>query len=221
MTGRDARYAFGDTDLARERLALVADTFAAPTRALLARSAAGRPPLRASTSAAGPGTRPRCSATRFPHAFVTGLDASAAMVDRGAATRSRARAFVVADVTAPLRLPAHVVYARLLLGHLPDPGARARALGRGAASAPGCSCARSRCATAATIRVFARYEDGGHRGRRRARRQRCGPAPALDARPARLRARARPRRRAPGAGGARGRDVLAQRGRRGAATRRR
>ena len=30
--------------------------------------------------------------------------------------------FAVADVTAPLRLPAHVVYARLLLGHLPDPG---------------------------------------------------------------------------------------------------
>ena len=28
-------YAFGDSDLARERLGLVADTFAAPTRALL------------------------------------------------------------------------------------------------------------------------------------------------------------------------------------------
>ena len=28
-------YAFGDTDLARERLGLVADTFEAPTRALL------------------------------------------------------------------------------------------------------------------------------------------------------------------------------------------
>ena len=29
--------------------------------------------------------------------------------------------FVVGDVTAPLSLPAHLVYARLLLGHLPDP----------------------------------------------------------------------------------------------------
>jgi hypothetical protein len=30
-----ANYAFGDSELARERLALVADTFAAPTRQLL------------------------------------------------------------------------------------------------------------------------------------------------------------------------------------------
>jgi len=35
--------------------------------------------------------------------------------------------FAVADVTARLRLPADVVYSRLLLGHLPDPeGALAR-----------------------------------------------------------------------------------------------
>ena len=39
--------------------------------------------------------------------------------------------FTVADVTEPLRLPADVVYARLLLGHLPDPGA---ALARWAAA---------------------------------------------------------------------------------------
>jgi SAM-dependent methyltransferase len=31
--------------------------------------------------------------------------------------------FFVGDVTAPLRLPAHLVYARLLLGHLPAPDA--------------------------------------------------------------------------------------------------
>ena len=37
--------------------------------------------------------------------------------------------FAVADVTAPLLLPADVVYARLLLGHLPDPR-RALATGR-------------------------------------------------------------------------------------------
>jgi hypothetical protein len=30
--------------------------------------------------------------------------------------------FAVADVTEPLKLPADLVYARLLLGHLPDPG---------------------------------------------------------------------------------------------------
>lgn len=38
-----------------------------------------------------------------------------------APTRVPGASFAVADVTESLRLPADVVYARLLLGHLPDP----------------------------------------------------------------------------------------------------
>jgi len=51
---------------------------------------------------------------------VTGLDASPAMV-ADARARVAGAWFTVADVTAPLRLPVDVVYARLLLGHLADP----------------------------------------------------------------------------------------------------
>ena len=116
-----APYAFGDSELARERLALVADTFAAPTAQLLA----DLPPRMARyviDMGCGPGHTTALLRDRFPHATVTGLDASPAMVEE-ACDRVPGAWFAVADVTEPLRLPADVVYARLLLGHLPDPGA--------------------------------------------------------------------------------------------------
>jgi SAM-dependent methyltransferase len=58
----------------------------------------------------------------IPHSFTTGIDASPAMVAE-ARERVPDAEFVGGDVTAPLALPAHLVYARLLLGHLPEPGA--------------------------------------------------------------------------------------------------
>ena len=74
----------------------------------------------------GPGHAVALLQGRFPHSEVTGFDASAAMVEE-AKMRVPSAWFTVADVTEPLRLPADVVYARLLLGHLPDPaGALAR-----------------------------------------------------------------------------------------------
>jgi SAM-dependent methyltransferase len=66
----------------------------------------------------------------MPHSFTTGIDSSAAMIAE-ARTRVPDAHFTVGDVTAALSLPAHLVYARLLLGHLPDPGA---ALARWAAA---------------------------------------------------------------------------------------
>src|SRR4051794_23051591 len=114
-------YAFGDTDLARERLGIVAETFAAPTRALLGDLPPGGRRYVIDLGC-GPGYTTALLREAFPHAFVTGLDASEAMVAEALARVPHAM-FAVADVGAPLRLPAHLVYARLLLGHLPDPGA--------------------------------------------------------------------------------------------------
>jgi SAM-dependent methyltransferase len=118
-------YAFGDSSLARERLGIVAAAFEEPTRRLLA----DLPPMQPRyvvDMGCGPGYTSALLRDRFPHSEVTGIDASLAMVEEGR-TRVPGAWFVVADVTAPLRLPADVVYARLLLGHLPDPeGALAR-----------------------------------------------------------------------------------------------
>jgi SAM-dependent methyltransferase len=118
-------YAFGDSALARERLGIVAAAFEEPTRQLLA----DLPPMQPRyvvDLGCGPGYAAALLRARFPHSEVTGLDASAAMVEE-ARTRVPGAWFAVADVTAPLRLPADVAYSRLLLGHLPDPdGALAR-----------------------------------------------------------------------------------------------
>jgi trans-aconitate 2-methyltransferase len=119
-SGRSAvSYAFGDTDIARERLGIVADTFASPTRALLRDLPPGGRRYVVDLGC-GPGYTTALLCDAFPHGFVTGLDASDAMVAE-ARERFPEAMFAVADVTTPLRLPAHLVYARLLLGHLPDP----------------------------------------------------------------------------------------------------
>ncbi|HTL85452.1 MAG TPA: class I SAM-dependent methyltransferase [Acidimicrobiia bacterium] len=113
-----AGYTFGDTDLARERLELVADTFATPTRRLLGDLPPGARRYVLDVGC-GPGHTTALLCEAFPDGFVTGLDASEAMILEARA-RVRSAQFVVADVTQPLRLPAHVVYSRLLLGHLAD-----------------------------------------------------------------------------------------------------
>jgi trans-aconitate 2-methyltransferase len=112
-------YAFGDTNLARERLGLVAGTFEAPTRTLLCElpDAGYRYVL---DMGCGPGYTTALLREIIPHSFTTGIDASEAMAAEAAARVPDAH-FVVGDATAPLLLPAHLVYARLLLGHLPDP----------------------------------------------------------------------------------------------------
>lgn len=112
-------YAFGDSALARERLGIVAAAFEAPTRQLLA----DLPPMQPRyvlDMGCGPGHTSALLGERFPHSEVTGLDASPAMVEE-ARIRVPGAWFAVADVSTPLRLPADVVYSRLLLGHLTDP----------------------------------------------------------------------------------------------------
>jgi SAM-dependent methyltransferase len=112
-------YAFGDTDLARERMGLVADTFEAPTRALLRDLPEGGYRY-VIDMGCGPGYSTALLREAIPLSFLTGIDSSTAMIAE-ARERVPDAHFAVADVAAELALPAHLIYARLLLGHLPDP----------------------------------------------------------------------------------------------------
>lgn len=114
-------YAFGDTQLARERLALVADTFEAPSRSLLC-DLPGFGYRYVIDMGCGPGYTTALLREVIPHSFITGIDSSVAMIAEAEARVPDAH-FVVADVNARLCLPAHLVYSRLLLGHLADPAA--------------------------------------------------------------------------------------------------
>lgn len=148
-------YAFGDSDIARERLALVADTFELPTRRLLA----DLPPMQPRyvvDMGCGPGHSTALLRVRFPHSEVTGIDQSGEMVDE-ARGRVPGAWFTVADVTDELRLPADVVYARMLLGHLSDPAA---ALARWAAAIrpPGLIVCEEPVRYRSDDPLFARYE---------------------------------------------------------------
>jgi SAM-dependent methyltransferase len=138
-------------------MALVADTFAPPTRSLIAEL----PRLTVGyvlDMACGPGHSTSLLVDAYPHAYVTGLDESEAMVAE-ARSRVPGAQFVVADVTAPLRLPAHVVFARMLLGHLADPSA---ALGTwaGALRGSGVLACEEPVRYRSDVDVFARYEEG-------------------------------------------------------------
>jgi SAM-dependent methyltransferase len=149
-------YAFGDSAIARERLAIVADVFEPTTRTLLD----DLPPLQPRyvvDMGCGPGHAAALLRVRFPHSEVTGLDTSAAMVAE-ARERVPGAWFVVADVTEPVRLPADVVYARLLLGHLADPDA-ALAHWAAAMRPPGLLVCEEPVRYRSDIAVFARYEE--------------------------------------------------------------
>jgi len=154
VSGR-AGYAFGDSALARERLEIVADTFAAPTRSLL--EALPQHDARYVLDlGCGPGFTTMLLSEAFPRAWITGLDASPAMI-ADAASRVPAAHFAVEDVTVPLRLPADVVYARLLLGHLRDPSSALAHWAR-ALRAPGLLVCEEPVRYLSDNPVFRRYE---------------------------------------------------------------
>src|SRR5581483_5156946 len=121
-------YTFGDTDLAAERLALVAEVFDPPSRRFLAeaRDALAAPPALALDLGCGPGRTTQLVAEMTGAARTVGIDASASFLAE--ATRlcdSTGIEFLQHDVTAvPFPVgPADLVYCRLLLAHLPDPAA--------------------------------------------------------------------------------------------------
>jgi trans-aconitate 2-methyltransferase len=109
-------YTFGDSELARQRLAILADVFAPTTRALLADLP--RTFVRYILDlGCGPGHTTELLRREFPLAEITGFDASEAMLEE-ARVRVRGATFAAFDVTRPLLLPADIVYSRFLLGHL-------------------------------------------------------------------------------------------------------
>jgi SAM-dependent methyltransferase len=105
--------------MARQRLHLVADVFAAPSTDFLREHVDFRPEL-ALDLGCGPGRTTRLVAEVTGAALVVGLDMSEAFLT--AAPRAPGIAFARADTTHafPTR-PPDLVYCRLLLAHLPDP----------------------------------------------------------------------------------------------------
>ena len=122
--GSRPSYTFGDTPLAAERLRLVARVFAEPSRAFLNEVAPARPRI-ALDLGCGPGVTTRLVAEVTGAARTIGLDASTAFLALAAIDAPPGVEFAVHDVTGlPLpEAPVDLVYCRLLLAHLPDPGA--------------------------------------------------------------------------------------------------
>lgn len=121
-------YAFGDSERAALRLALVADTFAETSHAFLreAREAdTGPRPELGVDLGCGPGHTTRLVANVLGCRRVVGIDASEAHLERARADAPPGCEFLCADVLeVPWPTgPADRVYARFLLSHLSGPEA--------------------------------------------------------------------------------------------------
>lgn len=116
------RYTYGDSELAGDRLELVARLFE-PTSAAFLRAAIAEPPPLALDLGCGPGLTTALIHRTTGAGQTVGLDRSHAFARR--APVSADLGFVVADVVdagLPCRSAA-LIYARLLVAHLPDPSA--------------------------------------------------------------------------------------------------
>ncbi len=121
-------YAFGDSDLAAERLELLADVFEPPSREFLEAAAPPEPAVALDLGCAtGRTTRLVADATGAKRTI--GVDSSEAFLTRAAEQSAAGVEYLRHDATAmPLpRAPANLIYARLLLAHLPDPEGTIRA----------------------------------------------------------------------------------------------
>lgn len=117
-------YTFGDSDLAAERLRLLAEAFAPSSRAFVGRL--GREPVRLAIDlGCGPGYTTALLAAGTGAAATIGLDSSPRFLARAWRQAARGVAFGEHDVTrvpfpAP---PADLLYGRFVVTHLPDPAA--------------------------------------------------------------------------------------------------
>ncbi len=120
-----ARYTFGDDVRAARRLELVADVFEASSRELL--GALRTRPRLALDLGCGPGFTTALVADATGAATTVGVDRSEAFLAAARATFP-GLTFACHDVTRGLPTsPPDLVFARLVLAHLPEPAARARA----------------------------------------------------------------------------------------------
>jgi trans-aconitate 2-methyltransferase len=118
------RYTYGDSDLAAERLDLVARMFEPPTRSLLKRAVAGRPQL-ALDLGCGPGHTTRLIQQTLEPVRTVGLEGSERFVQLASAAARRGVGFMCHDVRmTPFPVgPADVIFARLLVAHLSEAAA--------------------------------------------------------------------------------------------------
>ena len=124
----EARYAYGDSDSAGDRLDLIARVFEPTTRRFLER-AAPRSPRLALDLGCGPGNTTRLIADALRPERTVGLDRSGPFLERARRGAPPGVGFIEHDVfVTPFPLgPADLIFARLLLAHLPDrPGVVAR-----------------------------------------------------------------------------------------------
>ncbi len=124
-----SRYTYGDTDLAGDRLELVARLFAGTSGAFLRAAVPQRPRL-ALDLGCGPGATTGLVRATTGATTTVGIDRSITFARR--ARSSTGLGFVVADVVGA-DLPfadIDLLYARLLLAHLPEPSAVLERWGR-------------------------------------------------------------------------------------------
>jgi len=118
------QYVFGDSDLAAQRLELLAEVFAEPTKAFLAEAVADRPRL-ALDLGCGPGFTTHLLAERLSAKKIIGIDNSEHFIELAKGTGTEAVSFCLHDITeVPFPTePADLIYCRYLLSHLEDPQA--------------------------------------------------------------------------------------------------
>ena len=117
-----AHYAFGDSDLAARRLALVAETFADTSAAFMRESVTTRPQLAADLGC-GPGYTTHLLADTLKPEHTVGLDNSENFLANIRTTAYDNVSFHLHDITtAPFpEAPFDLIFSRLVLTHLQDP----------------------------------------------------------------------------------------------------
>ena len=117
-----ADYAFGDTQLAANRLALLADVFAESSRAFMLESIDSRPQMAADLGC-GPGYTTHLAARTLNPRHTAGLDSSESFLTHAGTTATERVSFHLHDITKipfPI-VPSDVMFGRFLLTHLRDP----------------------------------------------------------------------------------------------------
>ncbi|MXY00671.1 MAG: class I SAM-dependent methyltransferase [Chloroflexi bacterium] len=119
---RVPEYAFGDSPVAAERLSLLAQTYAASSRAFLRASVDFRPDLAADLGC-GPGHSTHLLANALKPAQTIGFDNSESFLAQALTTGTESVRFELHDITAaPFpRGPFDLMYGRFVLTHLRDP----------------------------------------------------------------------------------------------------
>jgi SAM-dependent methyltransferase len=113
-------YTFGNSQVAAERLRILAEIFAPSSRAFLT-SLASRNPARIADLGCGPGYTTRLLGEVFPHAALVGIDSSRGFLELAAQRADTRMRFIEQDVAAALTGgPYDLIYVRYLLPHLSD-----------------------------------------------------------------------------------------------------